>query len=117
MLATYTNRLLNPRTIALKLEHHLFKKEGALLQRLVPAKTQAAIRRRMRAKYLLWEARQYRAWLDRRIAARQSIYACNLEPGLLSLMTPVWDGTPINYFRSLVESVTQQNTTVQPSGS
>ncbi len=89
----------------------MFKKEGALLQRFVPPKTQAAIRRRMRAKYLLWEARQYHAWLDRRIAARQSIYACNLEPGLLSLMTPVWDGTPINYFRSLVESVVQQNAT------
>jgi len=101
--------LLSPRTIALKLEHHLFKKQGAFLQKLVPAKTQAAIRRRMRAKYLLWDARKYRAWLDQRLLSRKTLYACALEPGLLSILTPVWDGTPLNYFRLLASSVTQQN--------
>jgi glycosyltransferase involved in cell wall biosynthesis len=100
---------LNLRTIALKLEHHLFKKDGALLRKLVPRKTQAAIRRRMRTRYLLWEARQYRAWLEHRMARRKERYACALEPGLLSILTPVWDGTPLAYFRLLAESVIQQN--------
>ena len=101
--------MLNPRTIALKLEHHLFKKQGALLQKLVPAKTQASIRRRMRAKYLLWDARKYRAWLDQKLQSRRAFYGCTLEPGLLSILTPVWDGTPLNYFRLLADSVAQQN--------
>ena len=100
---------MNPRTIALKLEYHLFKKDGAFLQKLVPLKTQAALRRRMRAKYLLWDARKYRAWLERKIQSRQARYACGLEPGLLTVMTPVWDGTPLAYFRLLAESVIQQN--------
>ena len=80
-----------------------------MLRKLVPRKTQAAIRRRMRAQYLLWEARQYRAWLEQRMARRKAQYACALEPGLLSILTPVWDGTPLAYFRLLAESVIQQN--------
>ena len=63
----------------------------------------------MRARYLLWEARKYRAWLEQRMAKRKSRYACALEPGLLSILTPVWDGTPLAYFRLLAESVIQQN--------
>jgi glycosyltransferase involved in cell wall biosynthesis len=100
---------LNARTLALKLEHHLFKKEGALLERLVPLNTQAALRRRMRAQYLLWDARRYRAWMERQMAERKSRYAGDLEPGLLSLLTPVWEGTPLPYFQLLAESVIQQN--------
>ncbi len=101
--------MFNARTLALKLEFHLFRKEGALLQKLVPVKTQAAIRRRLRAKYLLWDARHYRAWLNREMQTRKAKYACPLESGLLSLLTPVWDGTPLNYFRLLAESVIQQS--------
>jgi len=101
--------LLNARTLALKLEFHLFKKEGAWLRKLVPPKSQAAIRRRLRARYLLWDARQYRAWLDQELQARKTRYAVPLESGLLSLLTPVWDGTPLKYFRLLAESIVQQN--------
>ncbi len=63
----------------------------------------------MRAQYLLWDARKYRAWLDRQMQLRKARYACGLEPGLLSILTPVWDGSPLNYFRLLAESVAQQN--------
>jgi glycosyltransferase involved in cell wall biosynthesis len=101
--------LATARTIALKLEYHLFKKDGAVLRRIVPARVQAALRRHMRAQYLLWDARQYRAWLDRELAARKIRYDFDLEPGLLSLLTPVWDGTPLPYFRLLAESVIGQN--------
>ena len=101
--------MVNARTIALKLEFHLFKKERALL-RGVPAKWQADLRRSVRARYLIWAAREYHAWLGRRIAERQTRYACALERGLLSVVTPVWDGTPLKYFRLLAESIVRQNT-------
>ncbi len=101
--------MLNPRTLALKLEFHLFKKEGALLQKVFPKKWQTGLRRRMRAKYLLWDARHYHAWLKQQLAERKTRYEGTLENGLLSLLTPVWDGTPLKYFRLLAESVIQQN--------
>ncbi len=63
----------------------------------------------MRAKYLLWDARQHRAWLDGELQRRKTRYAGTLQPGLLSLLTCVWDGTPLEYFRLLAESVIQQN--------
>ena len=64
----------------------------------------------MRARYLLWEAKQYRAWMERRLHERQTRYPNELESGLLSLMTPVWDGTPLGYLKLLAESVIGQNT-------
>jgi glycosyltransferase involved in cell wall biosynthesis len=100
--------LVNARTIALKLEFHLFKKERALL-RNVPGRWQANLRRRVRAKYLVWGAREYHSWLKRRLAGRKVRYACEVEKGLLSLITPVWDGTPLKYFHLLAESVVRQN--------
>ena len=99
------------RTLALKLEHHLFIKDGAWLQGVVPFKVRAALRRRVRAKFLLWDARDYHAWLKQGLPARRSRYACTLEPGLLSLLSPVWDGTPLRYFRLLAESIIRQNPT------
>lgn len=42
---------------------------------------------------------------------RQTRYPNQLENGLLTLMTPVWDGTPLAYFRLLAESVIGQNAT------
>jgi glycosyltransferase involved in cell wall biosynthesis len=101
--------LTTARTIALKLEFHLFKKERAWLRGVMPAKAQANLRRRLRAKYLVWDAREYHAWLHRRLAERKILYACELEKGLLSILTPVWEGTPLPYFRLLAESLIQQN--------
>lgn len=40
---------------------------------------------------------------------RKSRYAAELEKGLLSIATPVWDGTPIEYLKLLEESIAQQN--------
>jgi glycosyltransferase involved in cell wall biosynthesis len=101
---------LTPRTLALALEYHLFKKDKALLKPLVPAKMQAVLRRRARARYLVWDARRYNVWMKTHLAARRFKYAADLEPGLLSIATPVWDGTPIRYLRLLAESVARQNT-------
>jgi glycosyltransferase involved in cell wall biosynthesis len=101
--------MLTPRTIALKLEYHLFKKDRALLRGLVPAGVQARLRRRARAKYLLWDARKYNEWLQGHLRERRLKYQHAIEPGLLSVVTPVWDGTPLHYLRALAESIIAQN--------
>jgi len=101
--------MLSPRTIALSLEYHLFKKDRALLRGLVPPGVQARLRRRARAKYLLWEARRYNEWRQEHLKRRQVLYRREIEPGLLSVVTPVWDGTPLNYLRALAESLAGQN--------
>jgi glycosyltransferase involved in cell wall biosynthesis len=102
-------RKLTPRTLALALEYHLFKKEKALLKPLVPAKMQAMLRRRARAKYLVWEARLYNEWMKKHLERRRAKYAAPLQPGLLSIATPVWDGSPVSYLRLLAESIAAQN--------
>ena len=100
---------LTPRTVALSLEYHLFKKEKALLRAFVPPKVQGMLRRRARAKYLVWDARPYNEWMARHLELRQARYTAELEAGLLSVATPVWDGTPVRYLRMLADSIAVQN--------
>ena len=102
--------MLTPRTVALALEYHLFKKDGALLRGLVPPSVQAHLRRRARARYLLWDARKYNDWLQDHLRQRRTRYCARLEPGLLSVITPVWNGTPLPYLRALAQSLIGQNT-------
>ncbi len=101
--------MVKARTVALKLEFHLFKKRRALLRHLVPPRLQVYIRRTLRARYLVWEAAEYQAWLKRESSARRARYACELESGLLSILTPVWEGTPLAYFKLLAQSIIAQN--------
>jgi glycosyltransferase involved in cell wall biosynthesis len=100
---------LTPRTIALSLEYHLFKKDKAFLKPLFPAKLQAMVRRRARAKYLVWEAQAYNEWMKLHLEQRRVKYAAELQPGLLSIATPVWDGTPLEYLRLLAQCIADQN--------
>ena len=102
-------RKITPRTLALALEYHLFKKDKALLKPLVPARVQGILRRRARAKYLVWDARDYNEWMKRHLEVRRQQYAGELEAGLLTIATPVWDGTPLAYFRLLADSIAVQN--------
>ncbi len=101
--------MVTARTIALKLEYHLFKKERALLRHIVPTRLQVYIRRTLRARYLVWEAAAYHAWIEREWPARRARYAGELEKGLLSVLTPVWEGTPLHYFKLLAQSIIEQN--------
>ncbi|MFL6351521.1 MAG: glycosyltransferase [Bryobacteraceae bacterium] len=55
------------------------------------------------------EAREYRAWMAEHLKERQSICTEALEPGLLCILTAVWDGSPVGYLEKLAESVTAQN--------
>jgi len=102
-------RKLTPRTLALALEYHLFKKDKALLKPLVPVRVQAMLRRRARAKYLVWDARLYNEWMKQHLERRRAKYAGPLQPGLLTIATPVWDGTPVSYLRLLADSIAGQN--------
>jgi glycosyltransferase involved in cell wall biosynthesis len=101
---------LSGRSIALALEHHLLKKEGALLRHVVPVEWSAGLRRVARAVYLLWDAREYNRWMAAHLKQRQGRYSGAATPGLLSILTPVWDGTPLAYFRTLVGTIVEQNT-------
>ena len=100
---------ITPRTLALALEYHLFKKDKALLKPLVPPRVQAMLRRRARARYLVWDARQYNEWMQQHLVFRRAHYTADLLPGLLTIATPVWNGSPISYLKQLAESIAIQN--------
>lgn len=55
------------------------------------------------------ETREYRKWIAERIIARQEFYREPLQPGLLSIITAVWDGSPVPYLMKLAETVAAQN--------
>ncbi|HMJ60917.1 MAG TPA: hypothetical protein VK493_04105, partial [Bryobacteraceae bacterium] len=63
---------MSGRSIALALEHHLLKKDGALLRHVVSADLRASLRRVARAVYLLWEAREYNRWMEAHLRRRQA---------------------------------------------
>jgi glycosyltransferase involved in cell wall biosynthesis len=100
---------LSGRSIALALEYHLLRKDRALLRHIVPTDLRSSLRRVARAVYLLWEAREYNRWMAVHVRQRQARYGGSTTPGLLAIVTPVWDGTPLPYFRALAEAIVQQN--------
>jgi glycosyltransferase involved in cell wall biosynthesis len=55
------------------------------------------------------EAKEYQRWLEGRLAFRKNVYTLTPQKGLLSILTPVWNGSPIHYLRELAESISQQN--------
>lgn len=57
------------------------------------------------------ETRQYRRWIARRVKQRALIYDKPPVPGLLSILTPVWDGSPIRYLKALASALASQNQT------
>ncbi len=77
----------------------------------MPAEWSAELRRLARAVYLVWDAREYNRWMTAHLKRRQARYGGAATPGLLSILTPVWDGTPLSYFHELAESIEQQNAT------
>ncbi len=67
------------------------------------------LRRKTEALLPNREAREYQRWLEKRLAFRKNIYTHAPQKGLLSILTPVWNGSPIRYLRELAESISQQN--------
>jgi Glycosyl transferase family 2 len=82
------------------------------LGRNLPANLKGALRRQADNLLPNRETRAYRAWIAERLQRRAAIYNRPLEPGLLSVLTPVWDGSPIPHLKALVSSLSGQN----PSG-
>lgn len=82
------------------------------LGRSLPANLKGALRRQADNLLPNRETREYRAWIAERLQHRAAVYNAPLEPGLLSVLTPVWDGSPIPFLKALVSSIARQN----PSG-
>jgi len=51
----------------------------------------------------------YESWIRERVEQRQTIYTDAVLDGLFSILTPVWDGSPVQFFRKLSDSIARQN--------
>lgn len=82
---------------------------GRRLRRGLPAFVKGALRRQSDLLLPNREFREYRAWLRKRQQQLRSLYPEPLRPGLFSIITPVWDGSPVRYVKELARSIMEQN--------
>ena len=54
------------------------------------------------------ETRQYQAWIRQQVARREQEYRADTEAGLFSILTAVWDGSPLQHLRTLAQSIEAQ---------
>lgn len=80
------------------------------LRRSVPVVIRGALRRQADTLLPNRDASVYRAWIERRLVERARLYPDPVSPGLLSLITAVWDGSPARYLKTLAGSIARQNT-------
>src|SRR5206468_8889620 len=66
-------------------------------------------RRRVRSYLPNRDERTYRNWIRAHAAFRSSRFSGSLEPGLLSIVTAVWDGSPLNFLATLADTISAQN--------
>ena len=78
-------------------------------KRRAKAYVKGMLRRKAGALLPNREAKEYQRWLERRLAFRETVYTLAPQKGLLSILTPVWNGSPIRYLQELAESIAQQN--------
>jgi len=52
---------------------------------------------------------EYARWREQRLQFRHRFYSQAVEPGLLSILTPVWNGSPTGYLKELAQSLAAQN--------
>jgi glycosyltransferase involved in cell wall biosynthesis len=78
-------------------------------RRSLPAALKGALRRPADRLLPNREAREYRLWMTERL--KQRAVQCDQPPeaGLLSILTPVWDGSPTPYLRALARALIEQN--------
>ena len=79
------------------------------LRQNIPAFIKGTLRRQAGTLLPSHEVSEYRAWITRRLAQRQLAYTNPVPPGLLSLLTAVWDGSPLRYLKTLANSIIEQN--------
>ncbi len=77
--------------------------------RSAKAYLKGSIRRRTDALLPSRDIRQYRKWIAERQMLRREIYRREPHPGLFSILTPVWNGSPVRYLRELARSISAQN--------
>ncbi len=78
----------------------------------VKARLKGIIRRQVSQFLPSADAREYRAWMKRHLALRRARFPELAEPGLLSIITAVWDGSPVEHLKNLARSIQIGN----PSG-
>lgn len=79
------------------------------LRRGLRAFVKGALRRQSDLLLPNRDIREYGAWLRNRQRQWKTLYQEPLAPGLLSIMTPVWDGSPSRYLKELARSIGTQN--------
>lgn len=79
------------------------------MRRRITHFARGVLRRQKELFFPTAETRQYRAWMKRHLEKRKSVYDMHLEPGLLSVITPVWNGSPVRYLQQLAKSLADQN--------
>jgi glycosyltransferase involved in cell wall biosynthesis len=85
-----------------------FRAAAKAIRRMVAPVRQTL--RRQRDRYFPdLQTRQYRIWISRQSARRNNTYNAPVPPGLLSIVTAVWDGSPVAYLRALADSIACQN--------
>ncbi len=77
--------------------------------RRIASSVRQSLRRRRQRYFPDLQTREYRVWITRRLEARKKIYHAPLPPGLLSILTAVWDGSPVAYLKALADSIECQN--------
>ena len=80
----------------------------SLFLKQMKARTKGTLRRQRDLLFPDRTTRDYRAWMSAYSARRASCYDGSLKPGLLSIITAVWDGSPLPYLRQLSESISIQ---------
>jgi hypothetical protein len=79
------------------------------LKHAVALRVKGVLRRNAEFLFPSAEARTYREWISKRVELRSAHYVALPEPGLLSILTPVWDGSPVRYLRELADSIAKQD--------
>src|SRR5438270_6106382 len=77
--------------------------------RKLSAHLKGILRRQKELVFPARETRQYRSWMRRHQQERQQRFQTASEPNLLSILTAVWNGSPINYLKQLANSLILQN--------
>lgn len=77
--------------------------------RKFPVYLKSLLRRQKELIFPASETIQYRRWMRHHRQERQQRFPSISEPDLLSILTAVWNGSPVNYLKQLADSVVSQN--------
>ncbi len=84
-------------------------KEDWKWKRAAAAYVKGTLRRQADALLPSRETREYQHWIAQRQQLRKAIYTQHPHTGLFSILTAVWNGSPVRFLRTLAESIEQQN--------